>query len=122
MNNTVPFKNILAQQDNICIIEVRRTLSRSVGLFMEALFPILSFKPDQEEFIVLDSYIQNFDGLAFYNNLEWFPINTPDISFSVPEKSERLRTIAWDLLRDDRVLFTVVIISTMKNNFNYIIY
>lgn len=122
MNNTVPFKNILAQQDNICITEVRRTLSRSVGLFMEALFPILSFKPDQGESIVLDSYIQQFDGLAFYNNLEWAPINTPDISFSVPEKSERLRTIAWDLLRDDRVLFTVVIISTMKNNFNYIIY
>lgn len=122
MNNTVPFKNILAQQDNICITEVRRTPSRSVGLFMEALFPILSFKPDREELAVLDSCIQQFDGLAFYNNLEWVPINTPDISLLIPEKSERLRTIAWDLLREDRVLFTVVIISTMKNNFNYIIY
>lgn len=122
MNHTIPFKNILVQQNNFCIIEARRIVNRSSNLFMGALFPVLSFKPSLGDHAVLDSYIQQFDAIAFYNNLEWVLINTPDISLSVPEASERLRTTAWDLLSGDKVLFTIVIITTKENNFNYIIY
>lgn len=118
----LPFKNILNGFDNICIVEARKSIGKDIGFIMANLLPLFSYKASQEEEATLDEYIRRFNGMAFANKFEWIPKNLLDIPISIPKKRERLLTVAWDLLCEDSILFTVVIITTKENSFNYIIY
>lgn len=122
MNNTVPFKALIAGKNNFCIVDTARLApNRFFQEVLQYLSVVLSSKKQGDE-ATMNSAIDILNGLSFYNGLEWNQINIPDYVHTVPEEPERELSLAWEVLRDGRYFFTVVIITTKENNFNYIIY
>lgn len=122
MNNTIPFKSLIAGKNNFCIVgTVRLAPNRFFQEVLQYLSVVLSSKKQGEE-ATMNSAIDILNGLSFYNGLEWNQINIPDYVHTLPEEPERELSLAWEVLRDGRYFFTVVIITTKENNFNYIIY
>lgn len=122
MNNTIPFKSLIAGKNNFCIVNtVKLAPNKLFQEVLQYLSNVLSFKKQGEE-TILNAAIDTLNSLAFYNELEWVQVNTPDYVHLLPDESGRESSCAWDVLRDGRYFFTVVIIATKENNFNYIIY
>jgi hypothetical protein len=122
MNNTVPFKALIAGKNNFCIVDTARLApNRFFQEVLQYLSVVLSFKKQDEE-TTMNSAIDILNGLSFYNELEWNQINIPDCVHTLPEEPERELSLAWEVLRGGCHFFTVVIITTKENNFNYIIY
>jgi hypothetical protein len=122
MNNTVPFKALIAGKNNFCIVDTARLApNRFFQEVLQYLSVVLSSKKQGDE-AAMNSAIDILNGLSFYNGLEWNQINIPDYVHTVPEEPGRELSLAWEVLRDGRYFFTVVIITTKENSFNYIIY
>lgn len=122
MNNTIPFKALIAGKNNFCIVDtVRLAPNRFFQEVLQYLSVVLSSKKQGDE-ATMNSAIDILNRLSFYNELEWNQINIPDCVHTLPEEPERELSLAWKVLRGGCHFFTVVIITTKENNFNYIIY